>query len=537
MRGIRPSARAGPGAARRPAGTARGLAPGWPRHCRHRARARARRRERSCGRQKPRSRPRAPSGPTPGRGRALEVVVGEHVGEVLDPLAGLGLDPAAAAATCLAARCDPRDLAVGDVADEHVPEAELLLAFHRRLRAGRTSSLRASSCSACSTRAGRASPIAATARPEHLPDHRGVLQKRLRVGRSVSSRAAISAWRESGNGTSASASCTCQLEEIAVAQHAHELLRVQGVAARPLERSPAASRRGARPARAGGHERRRLGLGEWREADRGRVPQACAPGVGALVSSGRAVQTISNGTPSAQSARCSRKSSSASSAQCRSSNTSTAGSGSAIDSRNRRQAVNDSSRLAAAPGRRRRAASRRASATPPPRPSGTTSPSFPPRRRASPTRRCRPRALTISPSAQNAIPSPYGRQRPCRQRTSSAASRRRDELGDQAALPHPRLTDDRHELHRRLARAASRTRCGAGDCRARGRRAVVVSAGSRRRRSGPGLRAAATAPPALSSPCLAGWSSPDSKPAPSRRYVWSDRDAVTGAATGCAKPC
>ena len=31
-------------------------------------------------------------------------------------------------------------------------------------------------------------------------------------------------------------------------------------------------------------------------------------------------------------------------------------------------------------------------------------------------------AFTISPSAQNAIPSPYGRQRPCRQVTSSGRS-------------------------------------------------------------------------------------------------------------------
>ena len=60
-------------------------------------------------------------------------------------------------------------------------------------------------------------------------------------------------------------------------------------------------------------------------------------------------------------------------------------------------------------------------------------------------------ALTISPSAQNVIPSPYGRQRPCRQRISSGfVLEIGEQLGDQPALAHTRLADDRDQLHRAL---------------------------------------------------------------------------------------
>ena len=80
------------------------------------------------------------------------------------------------------------------------------------------------------------------------------------------------------------------------------------------------------------------------------VFRAFAPKPGCCsYSSGRAVQSSSSGTPSDQSARCSRKESSASSAQCRSSKTSTVSRPSAHDSSTRRQAVNDSSCAAGSP--------------------------------------------------------------------------------------------------------------------------------------------------------------------------------------------
>ena len=68
-------------------------------------------------------------------------------------------------------------------------------------------------------------------------------------------------------------------------------------------------------------------------------------------SSGRAVQTISNGTAPARSASRSMKSSSASSAQWMSSNTSTVGPSSASASKNRRHAANASTRPLVTAGR------------------------------------------------------------------------------------------------------------------------------------------------------------------------------------------
>ena len=56
-------------------------------------------------------------------------------------------------------------------------------------------------------------------------------------------------------------------------------------------------------------------------------------------------------------------------------------------------------------------------------------------------------AFTISPSAQKAIPSPYGSERPCRQRTRPGRFLDvAEELRAESALAHPRLADDRHEL-------------------------------------------------------------------------------------------
>ena len=144
-------------------------------------------------------------------------------------------------------------------------------------------------------------------------------------------------------------------------------------------------------------------------------------------SSGRAVQRSRSGTCPLQSRRCSRKSNRASSAQCRSSTTSTHGRRAAISSRNRRHAVNDSSRLAVTPSLSAptsgasRASNHVASST-----SGnisaTVAASLPRAAAASSDSRIPASAFTISPSAQNVMPSPYGRQRPWRQVTRSGRS-------------------------------------------------------------------------------------------------------------------
>ena len=59
-----------------------------------------------------------------------QIVVGEHVGQVLRPLACLALDPGGGRAVA-GGSGGARDLRVADVPDQQVPEAVLALAFHR----------------------------------------------------------------------------------------------------------------------------------------------------------------------------------------------------------------------------------------------------------------------------------------------------------------------------------------------------------------------------------------------------------------------
>ena len=58
--------------------------------------------------------------------------------------------------------------------------------------------------------------------------------------------------------------------------------------------------------------------------------------------------------------------------------------------------------------------------------------------------------MTISPSAQNEMPSPYGRQRPLRHVASGLCRDVPAQLADEPALAHARLGDDGHELDLRL---------------------------------------------------------------------------------------
>ena len=60
------------------------------------------------------------------------VVVGEHVGQVFDPLGRLRLDPGGGSDVAGGAGGAGK-LAVGDIAGEHVPERVLRLPRHRRL--------------------------------------------------------------------------------------------------------------------------------------------------------------------------------------------------------------------------------------------------------------------------------------------------------------------------------------------------------------------------------------------------------------------
>ena len=159
----------------------------------------------------------------------LQVVVGEHLGQVLDPLACLALDPGGRGAVP-ARPLRPRDLAVGDVADEQVPERVLALALHRA-RPGRADELLAGQLV---QRQLELAPVAAADLGQrHRPRTPSRARPRPGAGScaprvSVSRRAAISACKLSGNSVSPGS-------QAAVGEQAHELLRIQRVPARPLE--------------------------------------------------------------------------------------------------------------------------------------------------------------------------------------------------------------------------------------------------------------------------------------------------------------
>ena len=293
-------------------------------------------------------------------------MVGEHLGEVLDPLTGFRLDPPRPRGACRSARA-PGDLAVSDVANQHVPEGVLGLALDRRGRAaGRTSSLRESSCRASSRPRPRPAPPSPQGpRPEDLPQHRGILEQRLAVRRRE-----CPGGRRSAPGRSGEAGSRRRGERPRCALVGPGCRGRSACARTPRRRAgyrrPA--RRG-RPAPPPAGPPARAGLPSSSAVSSAvsgarlivvalRLPPAQSGW--RSYSSGRAVQTRKSGTPSDQSARCSRKSRSAASAQCRSSKTRHGRRSSAIASRKRRQAVKDSSRSAPRPRSRPTRASRRA---------------------------------------------------------------------------------------------------------------------------------------------------------------------------------
>ena len=132
----------------------------------------------------------------------------------------------------------------------------------------------------------------------------------------------------------------------------------------------------------------------------------------------------------------------------------TAGPLAAIDSTNRRQAENDSSRDADWPESIPNRGSSLALTQSRSSTSRSTCSSFAAAASGESDSNTPACDLTISPSAQNVIPSPYGRQRPCRQRISSVSLVDvPEQLCAQPALADPWLSHERHELERRVPRA------------------------------------------------------------------------------------
>ena len=118
----------------------------------------------------------------PGQLQRRQVVVGEQLGMVGDPVAGDLLDPGGDRPV-LGDPGRPRELAVGHLAGEVVPEGVLALAGDRGA-AGGADERPAGQLLEVGLGAGRVPPAdrEQRPRPEHRADHRGVLQQRSALG-------------------------------------------------------------------------------------------------------------------------------------------------------------------------------------------------------------------------------------------------------------------------------------------------------------------------------------------------------------------
>ena len=112
----------------------------------------------------------------------LAGVVGEHLGQVLDAPAGFLFEPGRGFEV-LAGSLRTGDLAVGDVAYEQMPEAELLFGFHRGSTGGTDELLTRQFMQCTLDLSGVAiTHVGERAGPEHLADHGGVLEQALAIG-------------------------------------------------------------------------------------------------------------------------------------------------------------------------------------------------------------------------------------------------------------------------------------------------------------------------------------------------------------------
>jgi hypothetical protein len=194
------------------------------------------------------------------------------VGEIFDPLRGGHLQPPRRCHV-LSGTLSAGDLLVGDVPDERVPEAVLRVSLHRRL-AGQPDELLARELVQRAPDLVRVAVAhrADRARPEHFPEHRRVLEEGLPLqGQSVETSRDQPVNRLGDRHIRGASDPAVLVEQVAVAQHAHEFLGVQRVAAGTLEQQPLRLRRQHRLLQQSGDELGRVRVGERREADRGVV--------------------------------------------------------------------------------------------------------------------------------------------------------------------------------------------------------------------------------------------------------------------------
>jgi hypothetical protein len=156
-----------------------------------------------------------------------EVVVRQHLGLVFRTIGGERLDPRSREAMLLGT-IGPRDLAVGDVADEDVPERELGLADNRRTAGAADEVFRLEGMKKLCRRL----PLPRShgghgAEPEDLANHgRGLKQRLLAVREEIEPRRDQTLDRLRQR----------QLALVAeLGGHANELLRVEGISPRPRE--------------------------------------------------------------------------------------------------------------------------------------------------------------------------------------------------------------------------------------------------------------------------------------------------------------
>ena len=175
----------------------------------------------------------------PGEVEGRRVVVGQDLGQVVDPLPRHSLGPGRRGPVLGAPR-GPRDLPVADVADQRVPEGEFGLAVDRGDRLGPNQLLAGEFVEGLSHRAFiTAADGRDRARPEHLPDDGGVLEHGLaRRGQGVQAGRDQRMDRLRNPDVGALGQTPGALiphQQGLVLEHPDELLCVERVPARPFE--------------------------------------------------------------------------------------------------------------------------------------------------------------------------------------------------------------------------------------------------------------------------------------------------------------
>ena len=171
----------------------------------------------------------------PGELQRPRVVVGQQLGPVLGPVGGKRGDPLGRPAV-LVGPGPPRELPVGDVADQDVAEGVLGLPRHRRAALGAQELAGLEDLDlAPDGLAGPAGQGGQRAQPDHRPEHRGVGQHRLLVGAEGVHPGRDQALHRVRQRPGVHLDRPAAAEQAPVGEHAHVLLGVQRVAAGPAE--------------------------------------------------------------------------------------------------------------------------------------------------------------------------------------------------------------------------------------------------------------------------------------------------------------